>query len=67
MSGIRNIIMIQFYKKSEFPLQRLENSMNKDLGSNVSKQKENDQAPLLQSSNKRFYKISYTDNVSIQT
>ena len=67
MSGIRNIIMIQFYKKSEFPLQRLENSMNKDLCSNVSKQKENDQAPLLESSNKRFYKIPYTDNVSIQT
>ena len=54
-------------QKNEFPLKLIDKSISKYLSNNVFKQKENEQMPLLESSKRRFYKLSYIGNFSIQT
>ena len=54
-------------QKNEFPLKLIDKSISKYLSNNVFKQKENEQMPLLESTKKRFYKIPYIGNFSIQT
>ena len=54
-------------QKNEFPLKLIDKSISKYLSNNVFKQKENEQMPLLESSKKRFYKLPYIGNFSIQT
>ena len=54
-------------QKNEFPLKLTVKSISKYLSNNVFKQKENEQMPLLESSKKRFYKLPYMGNFSIQT
>ena len=54
-------------QKNEFPLKLIDNKISKCLNNNVFKQKENEQMLLLESSKKRFYKLPYIGNFSIQT
>ena len=54
-------------QKNEFPLKLIDKSISKYLSNNVFKQKENEQMLLLESSKKRFYKLPYIGNFSIQT
>ena len=54
-------------QKNEFPLKLIDKSISKYLSNNVFKQKENEEMPLLESSKKRFYKLPYIGNFSIQT
>ena len=63
-SEIYNTLVLQ---KNEFPLKLIDKSISKYLSNNVFKQKENEQMPLLESSKKRFYKLPYIGNFSIQT
>ena len=53
-------------QKNEFPLKLIDKSISKYLSNNVFKQKENEQMPLLESTKKRFYKLPYISNFSIQ-
>ena len=54
-------------QKNEFPLKLIEKNISNYLCNNVFKKKENEQMPLLQSTKKRFYKLPYIGNFSIQT
>ena len=54
-------------QKNEFPLKLIDKSISNCLCNNVFKQKENEQMPLLESTKKRFYKLPYIGNFSIQT
>ena len=54
-------------QKNEFPLKLIDKSISKYISNNVFKQNENEQMPLLESSKKRYYKLPYVGNFSIQT
>ena len=54
-------------QKNDFPLKLIDKSISNCLCNNVFKQKENEQMPLLESTKKRFYKLPYIGNFSIQT
>ena len=54
-------------QKNELPLKLIEKSISKYLNNNVFKRKENEQMLLLESPKKRFYKLPYIGNFSIQT
>ena len=54
-------------QKNEFPLKLIEKNISNYLCNNVFKKKENEQMPLLESTKKRFYKLPYIGNFSIQT
>ena len=54
-------------QKNEFPLKLIDKSISKYLSNNVFKQNENEKMPLLESSKKRYYKLPYVGNFSIQT
>ena len=54
-------------QNNEFPLKLIDKSITKYLSNKVFKQNVNEQIPLLESSKKRFYKLPYIDNFSIQT
>ena len=52
-------------QRNDFPLKLINKSISNYL-SNVFKQKENEQMLLLESTKKRFYKLPYINNFSIQ-
>ena len=52
-------------QKNDFPLKLIDKSISNYLYTNVFKQKENEQMPLLESTKKRFYKPPYIGNFSI--
>ena len=54
-------------QKNEFLLKLIDKSISKYLSNNVFKQIENEQMPLLESSKKRFYKLPYIGDFSLQT
>ena len=65
-SGFHYILNLKsVLQKNEFPLKLIDKSINKYLSHSVFKQKENEQMPLLESTEKRFYKLPYIGSFSI--